>query len=77
MVFTASVKSHEFAVLGGKLKLLAVIEVPTMVDTILKHIGRAPHLPPRAKTRRLDLFEEIEAAWASAGSFTGPSQRLS
>ena len=47
---------------GGKLKLIAVIEEPDVIEKILKHIGLDPQPPPRAKPRRVDLFEAVEAA---------------
>ena len=40
---------------GGKLKLIAVIEEPAVIEKILKHIGLDPQPPPRA--RRVDLLE--------------------
>ena len=43
---------------GGKLKLIAVIEEPTVIEKILKHIGLDPQPPPRAPARkREDLLE--------------------
>ena len=42
---------------GGKLKLIAVIEEPAVIEKILMHIGLDPQPPPRAKARRVDLFE--------------------
>ena len=43
---------------GGKLKLIAVIEEPTVIEKILKHIGLDPQPPPRAAARRrVDLLE--------------------
>ena len=41
---------------GGKLKLVAVIEEPAVIEKILKHIGLDPQPPPRAKARRVDMF---------------------
>ncbi len=44
---------------GGKLKMIADIEEPAVIEKILTHLGlSAP--PPRAKARRLDVLE-----WAS------------
>jgi hypothetical protein len=40
---------------GGQLKRFAVIEAPAVTEKVLKHIGLDPP-PPRAKTRRVDLF---------------------
>ena len=42
---------------GGKLKLIAVIEEPAVIEKILTHLGLSPQPPPRAKARRVDLFE--------------------
>ena len=53
---------------GGKLKLIAVIEEPAVIEKILKHIGLDPQQPPRAKARRVDLFG---AAWAADGFYWG------
>ena len=56
MASTAAVKGRESVAFAGKLKLIAVIE------KILKHIGLNPQPPPRAKARRVDFFEAVEAA---------------
>ena len=43
---------------GGKLKLVAVIEEPAVIEKILKHIGLDPQQPPRTPSRkRVDLLE--------------------
>ena len=43
---------------GGKLKLIAIIEEPAVIEKILKHIGLDPQPPPRAPARkREDLLE--------------------
>ena len=42
---------------GGKLKLVAVIEEPAVIEKILTHLGLAAQPPPRAAARRVDLFE--------------------
>ena len=43
---------------GGKLKLIAVIEEPAVIEKILKHIGLDPRSPPIAPARRrADLLE--------------------
>ena len=47
----------EHCVCGGKLKLIAVIEEPAVIEKILTHLGLSPQPPPRAKARRVDLFE--------------------
>ena len=41
---------------GGKLKLIAIIEAPVVIEKILTHLGLSPQPPPRAKARRVDLF---------------------
>jgi hypothetical protein len=41
---------------AGKLKLIAVIEEPAVIEKILTHIGLDPQPPPRAKARRVQLF---------------------
>ena len=43
---------------GGKLKLVAVIEEPAVIEKILKHIGLDPQPQPRAPARRrAELFD--------------------
>lgn len=42
---------------GGKLKIIAVIEEPAVIEKILTHMGLSPQPPPRAKARRVDLFQ--------------------
>ena len=42
---------------GGKLKMIAVIEEPAVIEKILTHLGLSPPPPPRAAARRLDMFE--------------------
>jgi hypothetical protein len=42
---------------GGKLKLIAIIEEPAVIEKILMHIGLDPQPPPRAKARRVDFFQ--------------------
>ena len=42
---------------GGKLKLVAVIEEPAVIEKILTHLGLAAQPPPRAAVRRVELFE--------------------
>ena len=42
---------------GGKLKLIAVIEEPAVIEKILTHIGLSAQPPPRAPARRVDLFQ--------------------
>ena len=47
---------------GGKLKLVAVIEEPAVIEKILTHLGLAAQPPPRAPARRVELFQGFEAA---------------
>ena len=43
---------------GGKLKLIAVIEEPVVIEKILTHLGLSPQPPPRTPARRrAELFE--------------------
>ena len=43
---------------GGKLKLIAVIEEPAVIEKILTHLGLAAQPPPRTPARRrVDLLE--------------------
>ena len=43
----------ERCVCGGKLKIIAVIEEPTMIERILTHLGLRSQPPPRAPARRV------------------------
>ena len=45
------------AVCGGTLKIIAVIEEPTVIERILTHLGLCAQPPPRAPVRRVDLFQ--------------------
>ncbi len=47
---------------GGKLKFIAVIEQPDVIEKILKHLGLDPQPPPIASARRVELGELFEAA---------------
>ncbi len=48
----------EHCACGGKLKLIAVIEEPDVIEKTLKHIGLDPQPPPIAPARRrAELFE--------------------
>lgn len=43
---------------GGKLKLIAIIEEPAVIEKILTHLGLSPQSPPRTPARkRVDLLE--------------------
>ena len=42
---------------GGKLKLVAVIEEPAVIEKILTHLGLCAQPPPRAPARRVELFQ--------------------
>jgi Putative transposase len=46
----------EHCACGGKLKLIAVIEEPAVIEKILMHLGLSPQPPPREWARRVDLF---------------------
>ena len=41
---------------GGKLKFVASIEQPEVIEKILTHLGLSPQPPPIAPVRREDLF---------------------
>ena len=41
---------------GGKLKIIAVIEEPDVIERVLTHLGLCAQPPPRARARRVDLF---------------------
>ena len=47
----------ERCVCGGKLKIIAVIEEPAVIERILTHLGLAAQPPPRAPARRVDLLQ--------------------
>ena len=47
---------------GGKLKFVAVIEQPDVIEKILTHLGLAAQPPPIAPARRAWLFDTEEAA---------------
>ena len=57
MALAAAVKGREFAALGGKLKIIAAIEEPAVIERILTHLGLAAQPPPRAPARRVDLLQ--------------------
>ncbi len=42
---------------GGKLKLIAVIEAPAVIEKILTHPGLCAQPPPRVPARRVDMFD--------------------
>ncbi len=45
---------------GGKLKLIAIIEEPDVIEKTLRHIGLDPLPPPRTPARkRADLLEWV------------------
>jgi hypothetical protein len=63
MALTAFVKGCGYIAFGGKLKLIAVIAEPAVIEKILKYIGLDPQPPPIAPVqRRVELFEAVEAA---------------
>jgi hypothetical protein len=42
---------------GGKLKIIAAIEEPAVIERILTHLGLSAQPPPRAPARRVKLFQ--------------------
>jgi Putative transposase len=42
---------------GGKLKIIAAIEEPAVIERILTHLGLSAQPPPRAPARRVELFQ--------------------
>ncbi len=42
---------------GGKLKIIAVIEEPALIERILTHLGLSAQPPPRTPARRVDIFQ--------------------
>jgi hypothetical protein len=42
---------------GGRRKLIVVIEESAVIKKIVMRIGLDPQPPPRAKARRVELFE--------------------
>ena len=53
-VFDIDIKHCEC---GGKLKFVAMIEQPDVIEKILTHLGLSPQPPPIAAARRVELFE--------------------
>ena len=47
----------ERCVCGGKLKIIAVIAEPGVIERILTHLGLCAQTPPRTPARRVDLFQ--------------------
>src|SRR3989304_6577734 len=47
----------ERCVCGGKLKIIAAIEEPAVIERILTHRGLSAQPPPRAPARRVDLLQ--------------------
>ncbi len=43
---------------GGRLKIIAAIEDPVVIVSILTHLGLPARAPPRSPARRVDLFQE-------------------
>ena len=41
---------------GGKLKIIAAIEEPAVIERILTHLGLASQPPPRTSARRVELL---------------------
>jgi hypothetical protein len=44
---------------GGKLKIIAAIEEPTVIERILTHLGLSAQPPPRSPARRVGLFQAV------------------
>ena len=42
---------------GGKMKIIAAIEEPAVIERILTHLGLSAQPPPRAPARRVELFQ--------------------
>ena len=42
---------------GGKLRIIAAIEEPAVIERILTHLGLSAQPPPRTPARRVDLFQ--------------------
>ena len=47
----------ERCVCGGKLKIIAAIEAPALIERILTHLGLSAQPPPRSPARRVELFQ--------------------
>ena len=47
----------ERCVCGGKLRIIAAIEEPAVIERILTHLGLSAQPPPRTPARRVDLFQ--------------------
>jgi hypothetical protein len=41
----------------GKLKIIAAIEEPAVIERILTHLGLCTQPPPQTPPRRVDLFQ--------------------
>jgi hypothetical protein len=42
---------------GGKMRIIAAIEEPAVIERILTHLGLSAQPPPRTPVRRVDLFQ--------------------
>ena len=49
--------THERCAFGGKLKIIAAIEEPVVIERILTHLGLSARPPQRAPARCVDLFQ--------------------
>ena len=47
----------ERCVCGGKLKIIAAIEEPEVIERILTHLGLSAQPPSRTPAQRFDLFQ--------------------
>jgi len=46
----------ERCVCGGKLRIIAAIEEPAVIERILTHLGLLAQPPPQTPARRVDIF---------------------
>ncbi len=47
----------ERCVCGGRLRIIAAIEEPAVIERILTHLGLSAQPPPHAPGRRVELFQ--------------------
>jgi hypothetical protein len=56
-VWAFSFQNVERCVRGGKLRTIAAIEEPAVIERILTHLGLSARPPPRTPARRVDIFQ--------------------